>query len=1042
MDQLEHGGAAYNISSGWRFTGPLDLQVLRSTLDEVARRHEVLRTHFVQSAGQDLQVLDPLRPVAMEISDLLQEPEERQKARIREAAAAEARVCFDLTRGPLWRVRVLRLGEQQNVILLTMHHIVSDGWSMSILVREVAALYGAFLRGQPSPLPELPVQYADYAAWQRATLREEAFDRQIRYWCEHLAGAPVLELPLDHPRPPRLSRHGACVPISLPEQLVLGLHELCQREKTTLFMLLLAAFQVVLSRYSGQEDIVVGTDVANRNRAELEPLIGFFVNQLVIRTQLGDDPSSRELLQDVRETCLRAYANQDVPFERVVERYNPERYLNREPIFQVKLLLQNQPDSFNPFPGVQLEELESSEYTARFDIVFTLQESSGRIFGKCIFATELFEKQTMVRMVKHWCTLLEEFAVRPERHLSELRMLDRDEADTLLRLGTGPALEAPECLAHDLFDAHAGRMPAAPALSCEGTSLTYAELQCRANQLAHYLRRTGVGPETRVAASVRRGIAAVIGMLAIAKAGGTYVPLDPEHPPERRNLVLEDSQAEFLLIDHEDGFLQSLHIRSRVVLDREAVAISKMPEDIPQPVSCADNAAYLIYTSGSTGRPKGVVISHRSLINLIEWHARTYGTGSHDRASQYSAQGFDASIWEIWPTLSYGASLHIVTGETRVSIQRLLDWISANGITIAFLPTLVAAQVICAEAKRLPLKTLLTGADRLLPLAVDDQGFTVMNHYGPTEATVVTTWTEVALDGKSIPIGRPVHNAQAYVLDRHLHLCPPGVTGELFIGGAGLARGYWNRADLTADRFVPNPYACGERIYRTGDEVKWRPEGSLEYVGRTDQQVKIRGCRVEPGEVEAVLLEHESVQEAVIAVHEDRVGQNQLVAYVVPKGKGANPQELRAYLLAKLPDYMVPSVFVLMEKLPLCANGKLDRAMLPYPERLSGEVPGYIGPRTPVEQTIATILRELMHLEKVSVDANFFELGGHSLLATQVISRIRVIFQVNLLLRQIFESPTVAQIAALIEDALLDNIEQISEEEAEKLLKINAMDRE
>ncbi|MBZ5491936.1 MAG: amino acid adenylation domain-containing protein [Acidobacteriia bacterium] len=1042
MDQLEHGGFGYNISSGWRLTGPLDLTVLQATVEEIARRHESLRTRFVRKDGHDLQVIEPFQSFAMEITDLRHVPEEEQRARIQEAAAAEARIRFDLTQGPLWRVRVLTLSEQQNVILLTMHHIVSDGWSMSILVREVAAIYGAFLKGKPSPLPELSVQYADYAAWQRATLQEDIIERQLQYWCHQLEGSPVLELPFDHPRPPQLSRRGDSVPIHVPGEVVAALYELCRREKTTLFMVLLAAFQIMLSRYSGQEDIVVGTDVANRNRAELEPLIGFFVNQLVMRTHLDNDPTSRELLQQVRETCLSAYANQDVPFERVVERYNPERYLNREPIFQVKLLLQNQPDSFNPFSGVQLEQLGSSEHSARFDLVFTLQESAGRVSGTCIFATDLFERQTVARMVKHWCRLLEELVRTPEKRISELRMLGQEEIDGLLRLGNGAAQAVPEHLAHELFDAQAQKTPNACAVSCEGKSLSYSELQRRANQMAHYLRSLGVGLETRVAVIVRRSAAAVAGMLAISKAGGTYVPLDPEHPPERTKLILEDSRAEFLLMEQEEELLQSPYLRHRVLLTRDAGEISKMPEEEPQSAGYAENAAYLIYTSGSTGRPKGTVISHRSLVNLIEWHAKTYGTGGQDRASQYASQGFDASIWEIWPTLSYGASLHIVTGEDRLSVPRLMDWISTNGITIAFLPTMVATALISHEPEHLPLKTLLTGADRLLPLAVKDPGFSVVNHYGPTEATVVTTWIKVALDGKTIPIGRPVQNAQTYVLDRYLHLCPPGVTGELFIGGAGLARGYWDRADLTAERFLPNPFACGERIYRTGDRVKWRADGTLEYIGRTDQQLKIRGCRIEPGEIEAALREHELVRKVVIAACEDRVGQNHLVAYVVPTGEAVDAQELRTYISGKLPDYMVPSVFVAMEELPLNANGKLDRVMLPYPEQLSGASSGHVAPRTPVEETVAAILCELMRLDKVSVEANFFELGGHSLLATQVISRIRETFHVNFLLRQMFESPTVAQLAALIEDALIDDIEQISEEEAEKLVKLNAAARE
>ena len=1038
MHQLGQQGAAYNLCSGWRLTGPLDLAVLQATLQEVARRHEALRTRYVRRDGRDLQIVDAVGQLPIEITDLRMAPEQEREATVRDIADAEARTVFNLSTGPLWRVRVLALAGEENVILLAMHHIVSDGWSMSVFLQEVAAIYGAFVKGRSSPLPELDIQYGDYAAWQRANLQEEALEGQIEYWRERLKNAPLLDLPLDHTRPPMLSRAGATVPIVVPEGVVASLRELCRSEEATLFMALMAAFQVMLSRYSGQQDIVVGTDVANRNHVELEPLIGFFVNQLTIRAYLGADPTGRELLKRVRETSLAAYANQDAPFERVVERVNPMRYLNHEPIFQVKLLLQNYPDMLNPFPNVQLREFEEIASRTGFDMVFSLRESAGKITGKCIFATDLFEEQTARTMARHWRNLLKELAAAPDKRISQLAMLDEAELRQIIYDWNALRQQVREVCVNHLFEEQAKVTPSALAVACDGEQLTYAELEKRANQLAHYLREHGVGVETRVAVNLPRSVGAIVAMLSIAKAGAVYVPLDPEHPAERRRLVLEDSRAEALIGDDEQETLHSSFVKTRIDLKRDGEQIGGMTEHAPEQFVHPDNAAYVMYTSGSTGRPKGVLISHRSLVNLIKWHLSTYRTDAGHRASQYATQAFDVAIWEIWPTLAYGGSLHIVPGELRLSISRLIDWMTTNQITIAFLPPLAVIAVMTDMRRGLALKTLLTGVDRLKPLSAQDVGFSLVNHYGPTEATVLCTWTEVKLDGKPIPIGRPIHNTQAYVLDAALNPCAIGVPGELFISGAPLARGYLNRPETTAERFIPNPYVDGERIYRTGDRVKWRADGMVEFLGRADEQLKIRGCRVEPGEVESVLREHPAVREAVIGAREDQHGQKQMVAYVVPRNGELPVADLRSYISAKLPDYMVPAIFVSMGELPSNADGKLDRRLLPEVEELSDLSQEYIAPRTSVEETIAGIFQELLRLEKVSVTANFFELGGHSLLATQVISRIHETFAVNMPFSQIFESPIVEQLAAAVEEALTEQIEQMSEEETERLLLLDA----
>lgn len=1041
MHQMDHGGAAYNICSGWLLNGPVDLKALDAAVSQVALRHEVLRTTFMKRGGSDVQVIGPAQPFTLEITDMRNLREQERLVRVQELAREEARFEFDLERGSLWRIRVLVLGDAEIVVLLTMHHIISDGWSMSILMREVANLYEAIAKGEPPQLEGLPIQYADYAVWQRATIHEEKLNRQLQYWSEQLADAPILELPYDHIRPARLSRRGARVPVYLESELVDQLRELCRREGATFFMGLLAGFQLLLSRYSGQEDVVVGTDVANRTRPELEQLIGFFVNQLVIRTELGKAPSGVELLSRVRETCLAAYRHQDLPFERVVEAVNPTRYANREPIFQVKFLLQNQPESFNPFPGVKLTELDPSEISARFDIVFNLREAGTGLLGTCIYATDLFESETMERMIRHWRNLLQQLVVAPQRRLSEMTMLSPEQEDFLVRHLNSPFADLPDRCPHELFDEQVRNAPDALAISCEGEQISYAQLYECANRLGWYLRRIGVKPETRVAVCMHRSSVLITSLLAIAKAGGIYVPVDPEYPPERRNYIVEDSMAQFILTD-EHGATHGSDLVQQVLMQEISDELSRMPHEPPERVVSLQGGAYLIYTSGSTGQPKGVVISHGSLANLIYWHSSTYQTDGEDRCAQYSSSAFDASIWEIWPVLARGASLHIVTGENRLSIPHLLRWLSENRITTAFLPTLVATAVLAEDTSDLSLRTLLTGADRLPPLSFTNLGFDVANHYGPTEAAVVTTWTRANLNGATIPIGKPIPNSQVYVLDSHLNLCPVGVPGELYIGGAGVARGYWNRPDLTGERFLPDPYRYGDRIYRTGDKVKWRNSGVLEYLGRMDEQLKIRGCRVEPGEVEVALRQQQGIQEAVVVGQEDHLGQTQMVAYIVPKGVAPGVDDLRARLATRVPDYMIPAAFVFIEKLPLNQNGKVDRRKLRYAQALAGNTEKFLAPRNPTEVSIAAIICELMKLKQVSVDANFFEMGGHSLLATQLISRIQETFKVNLRLRQIFEAPTIAELAGLVEETLIAEIEELPEEEAVKLLTYIASSNE
>ncbi len=928
-------------------------------------------------------------------------------------------------------------GGAEHLLHLAMHHIVSDGWSKGVLTREITALYAAFLAGRPSPLPELEIQYADFALWQRRRLQGEVLDAELAYWRHQLAGAPVLELPADRPRPPVQSFRGGGRSLLLSPERGAALRQLCRDEGTTLFMTLLAAFDVLFQRASGQDDVVVGSVIANRNRAELEGLIGFFVNALALRVDLAGDPSFRTLLDRAREVVLGAFAHQDLPFEKLVAEIQPERDLSRSPLFQVAFVVQNAPAAALQLPGLAAVSSGSPEdaveQTAKYDLLFTaVEHARGGVRLSCSYAADLFEAATVARLLEHAAVLLDGVAAHPETRLSGLVLLTPAERQQTLVEWNATAAEVPAGVTVvELFAAQAARTPEAPAVIAAAESLTYRDLDRRAGQLARRLQLAGVGPEVVVALGLERSPALVVAALAVLKAGGAYLPLDPANPPERLAFMVADSGARLLLTSERlrGRFPAELPAAGPEVLLVDGEAVPAAPgaaEAEPEPPVRAAvdpaNLAYVIYTSGSTGRPKGTLLSHAGLVNLAAWLQRAYGITPGTRATLLAGVGFDASVFETWPYLTAGASLWLPPAAALADPKALLAGFAAHGITHSFLPTPLAELVLAEPLPPgLALRHLHAAGDRLRRRPAAGTPFALHNLYGPTENSVASTGAPVApvqsRTGEGAPtIGRPIANVQTVVLDRSLQPAPAGVPGQLYLAGASLARGYLGRPDLTAAAFRPHAWSAvaGARLYSTGDLVRWTAAGELEFLGRIDHQVKVRGLRIELGEVESALAAHPAVREAVVLAREERPGEHRLVAYAVAAGEAPDGAALAADLGRDLPEYMVPADVVWLESLPLTPNGKVDRRALAAiaPDRRQGAP--QVAPRTPIEEVIAAIWQELLGLEAVGVHDSFFRLGGHSLLATQLISRVRSTFQVELPLRRLFEEPTVEALAAAV----------------------------
>ncbi|MCW2917362.1 MAG: Malonyl CoA-acyl carrier protein transacylase [Actinomycetia bacterium] len=1016
LNQLEPGSPAYIISMAVRLGGRLDAAALRRALNAVVARHETLRTTLadVDGDGRPHQVVTPETAVVVPVVDLCALPADVKIATATALAAAESAAPFDLAEGPLLRVRLLRLAPDDHVLLVAMHHVITDGWSIGIFARELGECYQAALRREQAHLPELTVQYADYAAWQREWLQGEQLAREITYWSEHLAGAPaLLDLPTDRPRPAVQGYRGAGVSFSWSSELCSGLQALGQRHGATFFMVLLAGFTSVLARFSGGDDIVVGTPVAGRPRSELEGLIGMFVNTLPLRTRLDDDPSFEALVERVRELCLGAYSHQELPFERLVEALQPERSLSHSPLVQVLFALQNTPGSGQQWPGLEVLpwQREAQGTTAKFDLSLFMFESQTGLEGALEYNSDLFERATIERMLDYLRSLLERALAEPGLPISRLPLLSGDDRDAMLGQGRTRAADPVSQSIHDLFAAQARRTPEAIALVHADAELTFSELDGRANQLARRLSALGVGAETLVGLCLERSADLVVAMLAILNAGGGYLPLDPAYPPERLALMLEDAQVPVIVTRQGlAGRLPSADVHT-VCVDVEAEHIAGLPAMEPPVRVAPAQVAYVLYTSGSTGRPKGVMIAHENVVALLDWARTAFPTSIRAGVLASTSICFDLSVFEIFLPLCWGGTVVLVENPLE-----LLDGVRAEVTLVNTVPS-VMAELLRLDGLR-PSVRVVCLAGEPLPGALVEQVYAqgdvegVCNLYGPSEATTYATVARIARHEELPPsIGRPCTGTQAYVLDRWFEPVPPGVAGDLYLGGAGVARGYLGRPGLTAERFVPDPFAGepGARLYRTGDLARWRLDGELAFLGRADHQVKLRGFRIEPGEIEAVLRLHDDVRDTVVMVREDVPGDRRLAAYVVLERPDQEP-ELRLHCASRLPGYMVPAIFTVLDVLPLNPNGKIDRAALPVPSS-AGPKPVHTPPRTPLESVVVEVWRDVLKDEHIGVHDDFFALGGHSLLATQVVARLRAIFGVDLPVRVIFEAHTVAHLA-------------------------------
>ncbi|MBD1883776.1 non-ribosomal peptide synthetase [Microcoleus vaginatus] len=1046
FDQFEAGKSFYNLPGAIRLKGKLNVAVLEQTFNEIVNRHEALRSTFTEVHGQPVQVIaPPVSRLHLPVIDLRELPQSDREAAVKQLSAKEAQQPFDLELGPLLRTSLLQLSEEEYVLLLTMHHIVSDGWSIGVLARELAAIYEALWAGNQPQLPELPVQYADFAIWQRNWLCGEVLQTQLAYWKQQLEGAPpLLELPADRPRPPIQTSEGATQSLLLSFELTAALKNLSQREDVTLFMTLLAAFKALLYRYTGRTDLLVGSPIANRNRAEIEGLIGVFVNTLVLRTDVSGDPTFRELLQRLREVTLGAYAHQDLPFEKLVEELQPERSLSYNPVFQVMFQLRNNPMPPLDLPGLTLSMLAVETNTTQCDLSLDLEEVGERLQASVEYSTDLFDRATITRMLGHLQTLLEGIAAHPEQRLSSLPLLTAAEKQQLLEWNNTNTGYLPNQCPQELFEKQVEQTPDAPAAAFDNQQLTYRQLNAKANQIAHYLQKLGARKEVLVGVCADRSLEAIAAFLGVLKAGAAYLPLDPAYPPKRLAYMLEDARAPLLLT--QQHLLNKLppHSCTVVCLDADWEQVALESEENPSNTATPENLAYVTYTSGSTGRSKGVAVNRSSLVNAYLGWETAYGLRSGVTSHlQMASFSFDVFSGDLMRSLCSGGKLVLCDRDLLLAPQKLYELMRQQKIDFAeFVPAVLRnlIQYLEESGQRLDfMKILVCGSDSWY--ASEYEKFRqfcgpetrLINSFGITEATIDSCYFESAtgnLAGEQlVPIGRPFPNTQLYILDAALGPVPIGVPGELHVGGAGLARGYLNRPELTAEKFIANPF-CEEisafgpsnRLYKTGDLARYLPDGNIELIGRIDNQVKIRGFRIELAEIEAVLSQHPAVRENAVLVWEEANARKRLVAYVVPDarvgaGTGAQPlqlssSELRQFLQERLPEYMVPSAFVLLEKLPLTPNGKLDRAALPAPDLTRSELEEtFAAPCSGIEQQLASIWMEVLGIERVGIHDNFFELGGDSILSIQIVAKANRA-GIQLTPKLLFQHQTIAFLAA------------------------------
>jgi amino acid adenylation domain-containing protein len=1064
LDRLEPGGTLYNMAGGYRLRGELDRAALGAALTALVARHEVLRTRLTVVEGVPVQRIAPPAPHPLQVTDLRACPADARDAALHAAIDSEAATPFDLAAGPLLRTTLIALADDDHVLVLAMHHAIGDGWSVGVLLDDLTALYTAEVTHAPAQLPALAVQYADYARWQRAWLSSDAIDTQLAYWKGRLAGQlPVLQLPSAQRRPPVQTFRGDSVDFVVPPALASALRELGQRQGTTLFMVLMAAYQVLLHRYSGEDDILVGTPMAGRGRSETEALIGLFLNTVVIRSDLSHDPSFRALLGRVREATLEAWAHQDVPFEKLVEELNPGRSLSHAPLFQVMFVLLNTPAARGQLPGMVTEPFPLRDRSAKFDLTLTMEEQGPCIRGSLQYNVDLFDAATITHMVGHLLVLLEGIVREPDTQVTRFPLATLAERQAVQRINATEMAYPHDHTLDQLFAAQAERQPDATAVISGGHRLSYAALRRQSHQLGHRLRRMGARPNTAIAVVMEKGWEQIVAMLGIHAAGSAYLPIDPGIPHDRLAYILEHAQVEVVVTQPAlaDRLAWPAHVQHVLVSDAE---LAGEPDAPLAPHHTPDDLAYILYTSGSTGRPKGVALGHRGAVNTVCEINRRFHVTPADRVIAMSATTFDLSVYDVFGTLAAGAAIVIPDARSMRDPAHWLALVRDEQVSIwssvpAYIQMLVALVETQPGTPLASLRVIALSGD-VLPVGLPDRvraqlgPIEIVNLGGNTEASIWSVIYPVdVVDPRwqSVPYGHPLANQRCYVLNPQLVACPTSVPGDLYFAGLGLAHAYWRDDEKTRAYFITHP-ETGERIYRTGDLAYWRADGELILLGRSDFQVKVQGFRIEPGEIELALKKHAAVREAVVIARDGGAGprgDKRLVAYVVAQPGAPAPAtaELRKFLAEWLPDYMIPSVFMAVADLPLSANGKLDRKALPEPDATAAlAVDHFVAPRTPLEHTAAALWCEVLELPRVGIHDNFFELGGHSLLATQLVARLPAALGVELPLRMIFESPTIAemcvavaqQLASHKDDAhlarLLSELEGLSDAEAEDRL--------
>jgi amino acid adenylation domain-containing protein len=1035
--QLSPTSPAYNVIFAARIRSSLHVPSLEKALQRLTDRHPSLRTTFTPTANEVKQLIHPT--VTMKLLTL--DATHWSQNEIDERLVQEAHRPFDLLQGPVFRASLFTCAETEHVLLLNAHHIIIDFWSLTVLIKELGEQYQAERNGCPVHFPTLTLSYQDFVRGQSAALESPRSNHLREYWQRQLAQPyPTLDLPLTGSRPPVQTYKGASQTLKVNPDLTTALKQLSEQAGVTLYTTLLTAFMVLLHRLSNQDDIIVGTPTAGRNQAEFMNVVGYFVNMLPMRANLAGKPGFTTLLQRIRLMVLEAFEHQDYPFSLMVEHLQGQHDISRFPLFQIVFVLQkayylheegltsfalNESEAHLHLNGLDLESIALKQRVAQFDITCSMVEAHGGLLGSFEYNVDLFSSETMQRMAQYYLMLLEQIVRDPEQSIATLSLLTPEEQrQILIEWNTTAYPYSQEYCVHQLFELQATINPSGPAVMCEEATVSYQELNRKSNQLAHYLRSLGIGPEMRVGICITPSFEMLIGLLAILKAGGVYIPLDPDYPQDRKAFMLNDAQVlAVLTLEHLKPGLPEQRNWPLLSLDNDwETYIADQPATNLTPIILPENLAYIIYTSGSTGRPKGVEISHGSLLNLVSWHQRVYEITPVDRATHLAGFGFDATVWEIWPYLCAGACLFFPDKQTRLSPPLLKDWLLAKEITISFLPTPLAERVLEETwPAQTPLRALLTGGDRLRVYPAPNLPFALINHYGPTEATVVTSAGLISptTEPTQLPtIGRPIANVQVYVLDAELQPVPNGHIGELFIGGLSLARGYLNRPDFTATQFIPHPFAQqpGQRLYKTGDLVRYRPDSTLEFIGRYDHQIKIRGFRIETGEIEAVLSQHHQVRENIVVVDDEHNREKRLQAYIIPRSKEVTIEELRLYLKERIPYYMLPTTILFLKEFPLTPNGKIDRTALPL-VALADPAKEHKGstPTSEIERQLVVIWQETLGIQTVGIHDSFFDLGGHSLLLLKVCERIRTLLHQPLDIIDMFQYTTIQALAEYLE---------------------------